>query len=310
MRGPWPESPAIWLTATLTVALPPLVGVTLYGLLPPPANLPKLLLMAGGLAITGLGLLGLWRRRPQAPTQISAPRPPSPAPTPSLRHFFHELKTPLASLHEGSELLADGSLGSLKPQQQAVITILQESCTELQALVEQLIAFTHWQARQYPLQHQPVSMPSLVNALAEAYATTCTVNAHQLHRHTEDITLYCDWDKLYTLLEQLLVNAMRFSPPHSDLWLHVEAIGNILVIDVADSGPGIPEAAREAIFQPFYRTPPPTPGTPTGYGLGLAKAHYCAQLLGAEIQLRHDDRYPGAQFRVQLPMQLSMGKTA
>ena len=64
-----------------------------------------------------------------------------------LRHMSHELKTPLASIREGAELLLDGTTGSLAHEQQEVVGILQENSLRLQRLIENLLSYTAWQAQ-------------------------------------------------------------------------------------------------------------------------------------------------------------------
>ena len=64
-----------------------------------------------------------------------------------LRHMSHELKTPLASIREGTELLMDGAVGELDSAQREVTTILRDNGIKLQQLIENLLSFSAWQAR-------------------------------------------------------------------------------------------------------------------------------------------------------------------
>jgi two-component system sensor histidine kinase GlrK len=63
-----------------------------------------------------------------------------------LRHMSHELKTPLANIREGTELLMDGAVGALRPGQREVAAILQENSIKLQRMIENLLSYSAWQS--------------------------------------------------------------------------------------------------------------------------------------------------------------------
>jgi two-component system sensor histidine kinase GlrK len=74
----------------------------------------------------------------------------------------------------------------------------------------------------------------------------------------------------------------------------------MVVIDVADTGPGIPPEQREKIFQAFYQGPTPQGGLVRGTGIGLSVAQEFVQAQGGTIEIV-DGEFPGAHFRVRLP---------
>ena len=218
-----------------------------------------------------------------------------------LRHMSHELKTPLASIREGTELLSDGTLGRLPPRQQEVVEILHNSGGELQRLIENLLSFSAWQARQAGLELSRFSMKTLILQVADAHRLTLLGRDLHLHIRAEDAVIHADREKIRIMLDNLLSNAIKFSPPDGDLWIAAEIHTGTVVIDVADSGPGIHEAERDRIFRPFYQGPTPQSGPVRGTGIGLSVVKECVQAHGGHIEIV-DGVHEGAQFRITLPL--------
>jgi two-component system, OmpR family, sensor histidine kinase KdpD len=108
-----------------------------------------------------------------------------------------------------------------------------------------------------------------------------------------------DPPKVERMIENLLANAARHTPPGTPVWIKVQPQGKGALLVVEDAGPGVPEPLREAIFQPFRQGPRPASHAP-GLGVGLALVRVFAQLHGgsAWVEERHGG---GASFRVYLP---------
>ena len=108
-----------------------------------------------------------------------------------------------------------------------------------------------------------------------------------------------DRSKVETILDNLLINAIRHSPAGSALSIrHGRDTGGVW-LEVCDQGPGVPTAQRERIFEPFWSGPPP-PGEQPGTGLGLAMALGFAQLMRGELTLEQRQA-AGACFRLSWP---------
>src|SRR5688572_20687236 len=91
-----------------------------------------------------------------------------------LRHMSHELKTPLASIREGAELMLDGTLGPLAKEQQEVVGILQENSRRLQRLIENLLSYSAWQAQARGLDLTALRVDSLVRTVVESHRLSIT----------------------------------------------------------------------------------------------------------------------------------------
>jgi two-component system sensor histidine kinase GlrK len=217
-----------------------------------------------------------------------------------LRHMSHELKTPLANLREGTELLLEGAVGPLNNEQREVGGILRENSLRLQRLIENLLSYSEWQAKRSGLDVSELSLPAMVQAATDIYQLP--INAHRLAlvRQVDDITFNADRAKLRLILDNLVSNAVKFTPDGGAITVRGHRDGVDVVIEVADTGPGVPTAERARIFEAFYQGATPQGGLVRGTGIGLSVVQEFVQAHGGTIELV-DGEFPGAHFRVRLP---------
>lgn len=218
-----------------------------------------------------------------------------------LRHMSHELKTPLASIREGTELLMDGAVGELDSAQREVTTILRDNGIKLQQLIENLLEFSAWQARHAGLEISEFRLRPLVKSALETHQLTLLAQRVHLDLKVQDIELHADRAKLKLILDNLLSNALKYSPRGGTIFIHAKADKDQLVLDVADTGPGISKDERSAIFDAFYSGSAPVSGHLKGTGIGLSVVSEFVQAHGGSIEIL-DGMFPGAHFRVRLPL--------
>nr|WP_298720704.1 HAMP domain-containing sensor histidine kinase [uncultured Steroidobacter sp.] len=218
-----------------------------------------------------------------------------------LRHMSHELKTPLASIREGTELLMDGAVGELDSAQREVTTILRDNGIKLQQLIENLLEFSAWQARHSGLEISEFRLRPLIKSALETHQLTLLAQRVHLDLKVQDIELHADRAKLKLILDNLLSNALKYSPRGGTIFIHAKADKDQLVLDVADTGPGISKDERSAIFDAFYSGRAPVSGHLKGTGIGLSVVSEFIQAHGGSIEIL-DGMFPGAHFRVRLPL--------
>lgn len=218
-----------------------------------------------------------------------------------LRHMSHELKTPLANIREGTELLVDGAVGELDSAQREVAVILRDNSIKLQQLIENLLQFSAWQARHSTLEISEFRLRPLIKSALETHQLALLAQRVHLDLKVQDIELRADRAKLKLILDNLLSNALKYSPRGGTIYLHAETQKDVLVLDVADTGPGISPDERSAIFDAFYSGRAPTAGHLKGTGIGLSVVSEFVQAHGGTIEIV-DGRFPGAHFRVRLPL--------
>ncbi|HTV79263.1 MAG TPA: HAMP domain-containing sensor histidine kinase [Steroidobacteraceae bacterium] len=218
-----------------------------------------------------------------------------------LRHMSHELKTPLANIREGTELLMDGAVGELDANQREVTGILRENGLKLQRLIENLLSFSAWQTSSVGLETSEFRLRPLVKQVLENQQLTLLSQRVRLEVKIEDITLNADRGKLRLILENLLSNAIKYSPKGGAIYLSAQADGDQLLMDVADSGPGIPYDERAHIFEAFYTGKAPRGTNVKGTGIGLSVVLEFVAAHGGTVQIM-DGQFPGAHFRITMPL--------
>ncbi len=218
-----------------------------------------------------------------------------------LRHVSHELKTPLASLREGVELLLDGVAGPLGTQQREIGTIMRGNARDLQQRIENLIDYSRAQRRLDPLVSAGVNLNELLASLVRRNELALRAKHVAVQIDGEATALQADQGKLDTLFENLLINAMRFSPAAGIVRIRLRDDGEAVTVSVSDDGPGVAEQDREHLFEPFFQGMRQPAGAAPGNGLGLAIAQEYAALHGGQIRLCEKSESSGACFCVRLP---------
>jgi two-component system sensor histidine kinase GlrK len=217
-----------------------------------------------------------------------------------LRHMSHELKTPLANIREGTELLMDGAVGELDSNQREVTGILRENGIKLQRMIENLLSFSAWQTSSLGLDASEFRLRPVVKQVLENQQLTLLSQRVRLDVQIEDVTLIADRGKLRLILENLLSNAVKYSPKGGSIHVRARTEQDALVIDVADSGEGIPMEDRAHIFDAFYTGRAAKGSSLKGTGIGLSVVTECVAAHGGTIQII-DGTYSGAHFRITMP---------
>jgi two-component system, NtrC family, sensor histidine kinase GlrK len=218
-----------------------------------------------------------------------------------LRHMSHELKTPLANIREGTELLMDGAVGELQSAQREVTAILRENGMKLQRLIENLLSFSAWQAKSVGLEISEFKLRPLIKSVLENQQLTLVAQRVRLDVQVEDLTPLADRSKVRLILDNLLSNAVKFTPRGGTISLHARAEREQLILDVMDSGPGIPTEERKRIFEAFYQGKTPQGGHVKGTGIGLSVVTEFVNAHGGSIEIL-ESKSGGAHFRVRLPL--------
>ncbi len=215
----------------------------------------------------------------------------------------HELKTPLANIREGTELLLDGSVGDLDVPQREVTDILRTNGLKLQQLIENLLSFSAWQTKSEDLTLIDFPLRALVISVAKAQRLALTAAQIELTLDVEDIVVNADRDKLRTVLDNLLSNAVKFTPKNGVITIRAKRTPTSLVLEFADTGPGIPEHEAPRIFEAFFQGQQKQGGQVAGTGIGLSVVLECIQAHDGSVELVNSDEFSGAHFKIHIPQQ-------
>lgn len=217
-----------------------------------------------------------------------------------LRHISHELKTPLASLREGADLLAEQVTGHLSQQQLEIVEIVRQNGIALQRLIENLIDYNRLPHQELSLEE--IELKDLWRELLGNYSLSMHKKALHLQQRGHEETWVADRYKLKTSLDNLLSNAINYTPEGGHIEIMWRAIGNNLLIDVANSGDPIPAEDAERVFEPFFQSNAKRSGPIKGSGIGLSVARECIEAQGGSLLLTTHENLPVC-FRIICPAQ-------
>ncbi len=220
-----------------------------------------------------------------------------------LRQVSHELKTPLTALREGANLLSEGAVGKLTPEQAEITEILRHNSVVLQKLIEDLLSFGASQFRKVAVDLEPVEIRRVVERVAADQALAARARGLSFDTEIEDVMLAADPEKLRVVLDNLVSNAVKFSPERESVRIVARLDGDALELDVIDQGQGIPPAERLRIFDPFYQGSHAGAGPVRGTGIGLSVVKEYVFAHGGSVEVLESRR--GAHFRVRLPLEQS-----
>ncbi len=207
----------------------------------------------------------------------------------------HELRTPLSAL----QAQADVALHAVPGQEQDdALRTLQQVARRSTRLAEQLLDMARLDALADTTPHRPVDLPQLVAHVVSEYAFQATQRNCRLDIDAGSATIAGDVNELGTLLRNLVENALRFAGDGGRVRVACGMAARHAFIEVADDGPGVPQAEHAAIFQRFYRIAA-NQGRGSGIGLSLvaaiARLHHARIVTGAGLAGR------GFMVRIDFP---------
>lgn len=215
-----------------------------------------------------------------------------------LRHISHELKTPLASMREGTELLADGVAGPLTADQREVVSILDDSSRHLQRLIEQLLDYNRKLA-DGPAVLEPVTLAPMIEQLIATHSLTARAKSMRTETDLQVAACMAEPTLLLRAIDNLYSNALHYGAESGTIWISSRRQGDRVIIDVANSGTPIPYGERAMIFEPFFQGNLQRKGAVKGSGLGLSIARDCLHRLQGDLQLAEHAK-ADVCFRIEL----------
>ena len=211
----------------------------------------------------------------------------------------HELKTPLASMREGTELLADQVVGPLTPEQKEVVSILDSSSRNLQKLIEQLLDYNRKQADS-AVELENVELAPLVETVVSAHSLPARAKIMHTDVDLKATACLAKPMLLMSVLDNLYSNAVHYGAESGNICLRSSLHGARVYIDVINTGTPIPQEERAMIFEPFFQGSHQRKGAVKGSGLGLSIARDCIRRMQGELYLV-DESGQDVCFRIELP---------
>jgi len=212
-----------------------------------------------------------------------------------LLDISHELRSPLARLGVAVELARSGE------DLDAALNRIQKESDRLNALVGQLLQVTRAEGDPSWLRRDPVRLDELVQQLVDDSAIEAAAHGCQLqYQRREPVTVEGDPELLRRAVENVIRNAIRYSPSATAVEVTLQRRNGTAVVDVRDHGPGVPEEALPRLFDAFYRVEKSRDSLSGGIGLGLSIARRAIELHKGGIRARNAQ--PGLEVEMELPV--------
>ncbi len=217
----------------------------------------------------------------------------------------HELRTPLTSLRLYLDMLVSGMITDEAKRQEYLNTLATES-DRLHRLIDNVLDFARLEKRRKNGDIKPVKVGELLDQLRQTWTDRLGQDDKELvviSTLPPEREVLTDSAMIQQIVGNLIDNARKYTRDAADkrIWLWAKpGVGNAIMFEVEDRGPGVPANERRTIFKPFRRGEL-AESTVGGAGLGLALAKSWAEVLGARLGYRPADGGVGACFRLELP---------
>lgn len=214
----------------------------------------------------------------------------------------HELKTPINVIRGYAELIEEELAGELTPGQAEILHAIAEQTEVMTRLVSRLMDISRLEAGTYVMEPERVHLEDLFTGLARSFDVVAEQKGVDFRVRIHDSapeTLVVDVDMFRDeALGNLVSNAVKFTPEGGEVRVEARGSPGHVVVEVSDTGPGIPEEHRAQVFEKYYQV---KRSRRMGSGLGLAIAREMVEIHGGTIELVATPG-PGATFRVTLPL--------
>ena len=214
----------------------------------------------------------------------------------------HELRTPLSMIKGCVETLLDGNAPNPQDQERFLQKI-QKHSDRLTYLIEDLLALSQLESGQIAMNHAKIPLAPLVQRvfddLQDRAKTQSITLTSKIHNKTQ---IWADPDRIHQVIQNLVDNGIKYGKPGGNVRVRANRSNNndSVIIHISDDGPGIPENARQRIFERFFRVDKARSREQGGTGLGLAIVKHIIQAHGGRVWLNNDNN-KGATFSLSLP---------
>ena len=220
----------------------------------------------------------------------------------------HELKTPLTSIQGFARAIQDGTAKSKSELTQAA-EVIDSEATRMHRLIQDLLTLTKMDAGTAAFEMQPINLQNLLDAVVIKFSPRAIAAGVAFESSHPDLPafLQADPDRLIQVFDNLLDNALKFTPQGGKISFFSQIMEEHVKIHVVDTGEGIPQTEQKRIFERFYQVDNARPGGKIrGYGLGLAISQQIVEAHSGSISLTSSPG-EGSHFMVKLPLRATPG---
>jgi PAS domain S-box-containing protein len=216
--------------------------------------------------------------------------------------IVHDLRSPLTAILSSLKLLDPSASAPSSAVALQALSVSQKSCQRMLGLVNSLLDIARLERGEMELSLAPVDVRALCEELAGQYTHEANELGVILRWECCDTIpkVFVDPEKISRVLANLLDNALKFTPAGGSIDLEASLEEDFVLISIHDTGPGIPQEYRKAVFERFTQVPG-LAGRRRGTGLGLAFAKLAVEAHGGRIWVE-DGSAEGSSFKLRLPL--------
>lgn len=216
----------------------------------------------------------------------------------------HELRTPLTSIIGFVSFILDGKAGTINDRQRNSLTRVQRQSKRLAALINDLLDISRIESGRIQMEQTPISILDIVTQRIEEIRPQADEKSIQLDMTAPESVpqIFGDEARMGQVFTNLIGNAIKFTPNNGEVSVKVEADGNLLHVEVIDTGPGIPPEERQKIFDKFYQLSDISTRQQGGSGLGLSISKSIVEAHGGKLWIDDGNQGKGSNFQFVLPL--------
>jgi signal transduction histidine kinase/CheY-like chemotaxis protein len=208
-----------------------------------------------------------------------------------LANVSYELHEPLTAIGGYAEAIKEGRLGQLNAAQHQSLQVLEANLQRLMSTVDQLQTFSRVESRRLTVHLRPFQLQPVASRVIESLRTIYGSSLNLQFACSPDLPqVIGDPDRIAQVLDNLLTNAVKFSPEGGYIEVAVTEVDEGVAVQVTDQGAGIPEEEQEKVFHRFYQLAADAESVTVGIGLGLAIVREILEHHNTEVYL---DSRPG-----------------
>ena len=223
----------------------------------------------------------------------------------------HDLRSPASVIQTSAEMMLDGEFGPLAPEQVELIEIISKSAMKMNALISDYLDFAQIDAGYLRLTFEDVDLQELIQESVRMVRLQAQVKRQTLTVELPPEPLLCllDPDRVQQVLDNLLTNAIKYTPEGGIIKLSLRKENHTATITVSDTGIGIPAEHLAFLFTKYHRVPGLATRGIRGTGLGLLIVKEIVEAHGGTVTAESPGPGKGSTFTVRLPLRPSGGET-
>ncbi|MCC6462935.1 MAG: response regulator [Saprospiraceae bacterium] len=221
-------------------------------------------------------------------------------------NISHELRTPLTLMLGPLEQLAD--TGNLNAAQTAMLRLAQTNGRHMLAMIQQILDLGKLEAGKLELEEKPLALAEFLRQCTAAFSGHAKNRGVRLEWHTAispALVVWLDAPKMETILNNLVSNALKYTPPGGVVTVAASDLGERFRVEVRDTGRGIAAEDLPHVFDRYFQSRQINAPVEGGTGLGLAICLELSKLLGGRLEAESEPG-KGSRFRLEWPKRLAM----